>query len=254
MFPAAAILWFAALLPSAAMPAASPDATTPERNVLVELFTSEGCSSCPPADALLRAVSGKEVRGAHIIAISEHVTYWNHLGWRDPYSADAFTERQSEYSQRFGLNSVYTPQMVVNGGEQFVGSDGPALARAIDAEADAPQIQLRILSHQVIGRELEFSFSTSGLLEAHPLEVTAVVVDDADRSQIAAGENSGRMLLHVSVARTMAKVGRFKTDGEHTARLPLPSGINAGGPGHHLILFAQRPGLGAVSGVDSSPF
>src|SRR5580704_5019708 len=92
--------------------------------VLIELFTSEGCSDCPPADELLRQVSGRQTEdGQLIVGISEHVTYWNNLGWRDPFSADQYTERQNAYRTRFGLESVYTPQMVVNGREQFVGSD-----------------------------------------------------------------------------------------------------------------------------------
>src|ERR1700722_11498503 len=92
--------------------------------VLVELFTCEGCSSCPPADALLQKVNGKYSDADQlIVGVSEHVTYWNGLGWSDPFSSSAYTERQNAYGQRFHLDSVYTPQIVVNGQEQIVGSD-----------------------------------------------------------------------------------------------------------------------------------
>ena len=107
-------------------------ATPAPRVVLVELFTSEGCSSCPPADALLRQVNGTQTAaGQLIVGISEHVTYWNSLGWSDPFSSSLYTERQNAYGERFHLDGVYTPQMVINGTEQIVGSDRAAFARAI---------------------------------------------------------------------------------------------------------------------------
>src|SRR5271170_5665891 len=111
--------------------------------VLIELFTSEGCSDCPPADDLLQQVSGhKTAEGQLIVGISEHVSYWNGLGWKDPFSSDLYTGRQNDYSSHFGLGSVYTPQMVVNGREQFVGSDRRALQAALATESQRRQITL----------------------------------------------------------------------------------------------------------------
>jgi len=113
--------------------------------VLVELFTSEGCSDCPPADALLAELDAKQFApGAEAIVMSEHVTYWNHLGWRDPFSLDTMTQRQEAYVRRFGLDSAYTPQAVVDGATQFVGSDGRAMLAAVSKAAAKPKMSLTI--------------------------------------------------------------------------------------------------------------
>src|ERR1700723_4794887 len=135
-----------------------------QKTVLVELFTSEGCSSCPPADELLRKVNGSQTSaGQLVVGISEHVTYWNSLGWSDPYSSSLYTERQNAYSERFHLEGVYTPQMVINGAEQIVGSDRAALLHAVQQEgAQQPRISLRILSFSVAANTLTVNLATSG--------------------------------------------------------------------------------------------
>ena len=225
-----------------------------QKTVLVELFTSEGCSSCPPADALLRQVNGSETSGGQlVVGISEHVTYWNHLGWSDPFSSSVYTERQSAYSQRFRLEGVYTPQMVINGAEQIVGSDRGALLRAVMKEVEQPtRMSLRILSVSVAGSTLTVNFSTSGELPAQGADLMAVLADDSDQSSVLRGENSGHTLAHVAVARSMARVARVQSPGERTVEIPIPSSFQSG-QGHHLILFAQTPGNGRVLGTDTKP-
>ena len=107
-------------------------ATPPATPVVVELFTSEGCSSCPPADLVLqRLEAGVGVPGAYVIALGEHVTYWDRLGWKDRFSADVFTRRQENYTWQFRSDSAYTPQMIVNGQAEFVGSDEARARREI---------------------------------------------------------------------------------------------------------------------------
>jgi hypothetical protein len=222
--------------------------------VLVELFTSEGCSSCPPADALLRQVNGTRTSGGQLlVGISEHVTYWNGLGWSDPFSSPVYTERQNAYSERFHLEGVYTPQMVINGAEQITGSDRAALVRAVQAEAEPhPRISLRILSLSIAGSKLTVNYSASGDMPAHGADLMAVLADDSDRSSVLHGENSGQTLAHVAVARSISRVAKVQAAGEGTVQVQIPASFQAA-QGHHLILFAQTPGNGRVLGADTKP-
>src|SRR4051794_12486359 len=103
--------------------------------VVVELFTSEGCSSCPPADALLRDQQARGLPDADLVLLGEHVDYWNHLGWRDAFSSAQFTARQQDYVAHLRLASAYTPQAVVDGRAELIGSDESELHRAITASA-----------------------------------------------------------------------------------------------------------------------
>jgi hypothetical protein len=223
--------------------------------VLVELFTSEGCSSCPPADALLRKINGKYTdSGQLIVGVSEHVTYWNYLGWSDPFSSEAYTERQSAYGERFHLDSIYTPQMVINGEEQMVGSDSSGLLRAIRKEEQQPPVDIQITSASLSGSTLSVGFSVSGSIPGRGAEIYAILAEDAASSNVLRGENSGRMLSHVSVARTITRVASIQTATERTIDLPLSTSLHLENHDRrHLILFAQAPRFGPVLGVDITP-
>lgn len=223
--------------------------------VLVELFTSEGCSSCPSADELLRQVNGNKTAGGQlIVGISEHVSYWNGLGWKDPFSADLYTSRQNEYGTHFQLGSVYTPQMIVNGREQFVGSDRRALEAALATESQRKSISLRIDSAQIKDNRVTFTYTASDLPAKSSLQLVVVLVDDMDQSSVHRGENSGRKLTHVAVARALAPLGSLHEVEQRSMTLPLPpSFLSNQATGHHLILFAQQSGAGAVVGVDTKP-
>ena len=222
--------------------------------ILVELFTSEGCSSCPPADTLLRQVSGtRSESGPLIIGISEHVTYWNSLGWKDPFSADVYTARQTAYSTRFNLDGIYTPQMVVNGAEELNGSDRGALMRAVQHQSQQlGPITLRILSTHANGSTLSADFIADGALPAGGADIIAVLADDADSSSVLRGENSGHTLAHVAVARSLQRVSTLSAGNHQTVQLVIPASFQ-GAQGHHLILFVQAPGYGRVLGVDTAP-
>jgi hypothetical protein len=253
-----AALWCQAELPAqshASGRSSSGSIPAKPKVILVELFTSEGCSDCPPADDLLRRIDRKQTdSGQLIVGISEHVTYWNYLGWSDPFSLEIYSQRQSAYGNRFGLDSVYTPQMVVNGSEQFVGSDSASLAKALRREEEQQtSTALNILSANVAHGALSVTYSATGDFPSPGLDLVAVLADDADHSTVSRGENSGRNLTHVAVARSLTHVTKLTSRTESTAQLPLPPSFQGSQP-HHVILFAQNEASGRVVAVDTKAF
>ena len=240
------------LLPAAGSCAVSasaqPAADGPRVPVLVELFTSEGCSDCPPADKLLEELDTTQfVPGAQAIVLSEHVTYWNHQGWTDPFSMTDIDDRQKEYGDRFHLDSIYTPQAVVDGTAQMVGNNGPELARAVEAAAKTAKEPLTIAEpHWENGAAV---FSVKGAADAKT-RLFAVLAADATTSEVAHGENAGRTLHHVAVARVMKDFGSSAADGR-PLRLsggPRAHGKDASGP-VRLVVFAVDRKTGHVVAV-----
>jgi len=214
--------------------------------VLVELFTSEGCSSCPPADRLLADLDRKQpVSGTTIVVLSEHVDYWNQLGWRDPFSSHQWSERQDEYGRQFGLDSVYTPQIVVDGSLQVNGSDSRAVLTAIERSARQPHIDIAIPSLNRTGTSVNLQFTASA---AKGTTIYAVIADDADRSSVARGENAGRNLDHVAVARTLARLADLQSTAlDKTTSIALPP--DAANRQLRIILFARDNKNGHIVGV-----
>jgi len=180
--------------------------------VLVELFTSEGCSDCPPADALLGQLDTQQpIPGAQAIVLSEHVTYWNHEGWRDPFSFDQIDERQQQYARQFFLNDVYTPQAVVDGAQQFVGNDSAKLSHAVASAASTPKLNVAIEgAHQAADGSVAFSVRADDTHSA----LVAALAEDATTTQVARGENAGRTLHHVAVVRVLKDFGKGHADGQ----------------------------------------
>jgi hypothetical protein len=228
-----------------AAPAATDAARVP---VLVELFTSEGCSDCPPADKLLEELDTKQfVPGAQAIVLSEHVTYWNHDGWTDPFSLTDIDVRQKEYGDRFRLESIYTPQAVVDGTAQFVGNNGPELARAVEAAAKTAKEPLTIADSRWDNGAAVFS--VKGATDSKT-RLVAVLAADATTSQVAHGENAGRTLHHVAVVRVMKDFGSSAADG-HPLKLSgggLGHGKDASGP-VRLVVFEVDRKTGHVTAV-----
>lgn len=181
--------------------------------VLVELFTSEGCSSCPPADELLtRLEQSQPVAGAEVIALSEHVDYWNHLGWNDPYSSAEFSRRQNDYARVFNIDDVYTPQMVVDGRAQFVGSNSAKAREAIEDSArdSKANVTVTVASAGKNAASLTLAVRVEGLPEiskGDSAEVLLAITESSLRSNVSSGENAGRHLTHSAVVRKFSRIG-----------------------------------------------
>jgi hypothetical protein len=175
--------------------------------VVVELFTSEGCSSCPPADLLLtRLQKTQPVAGVQVITLSEHVDYWNQLGWTDPFSSNALTLRQQHYARAIRNSDVYTPQMVIDGKAEFVGSDERKALQTIAEAARGPKttIDLRCLSDP-LAVQVRIEDGTG-----FDADVMLAVTENGLQSNVHSGENRGRLMAHSSVTRRLTSIGRVK--------------------------------------------
>jgi len=225
----------------AALAAAAPRAeAAPAPPALVELFTSEGCSSCPPAEALLGKLMNDN-QGHRVYALEFHVDYWNHLGWKDRFSSNVYTKRQREYVRRFMLQGMYTPQMVVNGSHEFVGTDANAAREAILATPVSdvtPQISVT-----VNGNDLRVHCVVPKAPEGAMLYVAWA--QSRAISSPNAGENNGVTLGHVNVVRDFQAV--LVRQGHDTViKLTRPEAEEG-----DVIAWVQQPNMGRVLGADS---
>lgn len=199
-------------------------ASQPANPVVVELFTSEGCSSCPPADRLLAHLQRTQpVPGAEIIALEEHVDYWNDLGWTDPFSSSQFSDRQGDYASSFRSSSPYTPQMIVDGTAQFVGSyERDALASIAQAARDpkaAVELEQMPDSKAVPGTaRLHVRLGPiAGWNAGDAADVFLAITEDNLSSNVTRGENAGDQLDHCAVVRQLRVLGRVDSAGSFAA-------------------------------------
>ena len=192
--------------------------------VIVELFTSEGCSSCPPADNFLaRMERTQPVPGARVIALEEHVDYWNQLGWIDPFSAPQYRARQNDYALKFHVDSVYTPQMVVNGLAAFVGDD---TNRAYQEIGNAAQAQSTMVDLKTQGNardpelvDLSVRLSNSRSAKLQDANVYLAVTESELSTNVSRGENSGRLLRHAPVVRSFGVIARIDPRGANSGQI-----------------------------------
>jgi len=192
--------------------------------VVVELFTSQGCSTCPPADRLLGSL-GEEGAG-RVVPLSFHVDFWNSLGWKDPFSSHAWTERQTAYARAFRLRQVYTPQAVVDGRAEMVGSDGDRLRAAIAAAPSRPAAKISLqLEPSASGVLVRAEVDLPEALRGRKLDLMLALFETGLVTAVGRGENGGRTLRNDYVVRNLRRAGRLAARGpdqtRHTAELSL---------------------------------
>jgi hypothetical protein len=224
--------------------------TSVQGPVVVELFTSEGCSSCPPADALLQKFDQESFSGARLIVLSEHVDYWNHIGWKDPYSAAAFSDRQSAYGNHLRLESVYTPQMIVDGADEFVGSNSSDAQKAFEKAVLRAKVSVKISGVRQEGGVLKALVETGAMPpDLRQADVVVAVALDRAESQVNAGENAGHRLTHVGVVRALVKAGSVGAMQSFSKEIGLPLDKDLLTSELRVIAFLQEPGPGRIRGA-----
>ena len=222
---------------------------SPPAGILVELFTSEGCSSCPPADELLRTLDERRnVLKTEIVVLGEHVDYWDGTGWRDRFSSREYTDRQAEYARRLGSREPYTPQMVVDGKQELLGNNGHLLQAALEKAATQSKASVLIREADVDGSELKVKLEVGALPPGHKRgELFVAVADNSDETPVKGGENSGRELRHVAVLRSLQKVAKAGEEGlQKDFTLHLPKDLNK--DNLRVVAFVQESGNAAVLG------
>ena len=250
----AVVIAGAGLLLTGPKPAAQAAAQGARRAVVVELFTSEGCSDCPPADALAtRLRRSQPVAGADVIVLGEHVDYWNSARWSDRFSQHTFSERQVDYAEHLHLDSPYTPQIVVDGHTDVLGSDRHGVERAIAEATAAPKADVR-LSPEGDGVRVHvdhFPVAASG----QEADVVLAITENGLRTHVGGGENAGRWLEHSAVVRTLRVIGSISVSPSSAFDTAVPVRLVPGGKRENTeaVVFVQARASRRVLGAASLP-
>jgi hypothetical protein len=237
----------AAVLAIFAFAQTNPPSAAARKAVVVELFTSEGCSSCPPADALLAQLRQEHrTDGVEVIPLGLHVDYWNFQGWADRFSSNAYSQRQLQYAQRLHVANPYTPQLVFDGAVESGGDDSPRAHHLIDKAAQKPALaDVRLVSSG--DGKLEISVKGSSDLKG---EVMLACTEDNLSSKVGSGENHGRELRHAAVVRELRSLGTLR-DGAFKTTADLKLKKDWKRSDLRAVVFVQDPKNGAIDGAAS---
>lgn len=222
------------------------DQTVNKGFAVVELFTSEGCSSCPPADKLLAKIQ-EENAGKPVYLLAFHVDYWNHQGWRDVFSERDFTKRQYQYASWLNLETVYTPQVVVNGKHELIGSQEETLKRALSIELHAAAPANLNAEAQIDAGKLKLTYQTAHAGTQTVLQVA--LVQKLAHTMVKRGENAGRMLPHVQIVR---QIRAYPATASGAIAVTLPAAFNA--QEWEVIAFLQNTQTGAITAATRPEF
>jgi hypothetical protein len=260
--PARSVLAFVFLstLPLVYPQTPSPEAKLPTPGVsqaavpvLVELFTSEGCSSCPPADVILQRLDDYQpIPGAQLIVLSEHVTYWDQQGWKDPNSSNAFTDRQTAYETALGVKEPYTPQFVIDGRKSVSLEKLQNLEDALNQAKGDAKIALRISNIAVDPSNpatLHAHIDADTNPDRHNADIYLAVALNHVESQVLRGENGGKHLIHVAVVQQLTKVGKLPKGKSFAQDVQVKLKPNEDLKSIRLVAFAQESGQGKLLGA-----
>lgn len=210
---------------------------------VLELFTSEGCSSCPPADELVAKIQA-ESKGKSIYILAYHVDYWDRLGWKDTFSNADYSKRQTQYASWLSLPQIYTPQLIINGKDQFVGSDEPEIRNSILTHlASSSKVNLKI-DASVENSMLKVNYLTTGTFKDS--DILIAIVQKNAQNKISNGENAGRSLSHIQIVRKL-QVQQLDEDGKGTVLIGLPNGFNS--KNSEILSLVQNKNTGEILGV-----
>lgn len=252
------LLLYGALLAgfiSRSVRAASPvsGGTANPNPIVVELFTSEGCSSCPPADAFVQKLDTLQpVPGAQLIVLSEHVDYWDHDGWKDPNSSHALTERQSAYERMLGSDTPYTPQIIVDGAKEVKIGDPQAIEKVFQQAVASPKVPVHISAVTIDSKNpdlIHAHINADAATIKHSADIYVAIALDHVESQVLHGENGGRRLTHVAVVQQIAKIGKLNKGSSFAqdVQLKLKPAVPLGNL--RVVAFAQEAGPGKLVGA-----
>src|SRR6187455_1636298 len=212
---------------------------------LIELFTSEGCSSCPAADEVLEEIQ-KKYNDKDVLVLAYHVDYWDKLGWKDIFSDAAFTQRQEYYSNIFRLNSIYTPQVVVNGKKEFIGSNKSKLISSIEEQLnERPAVSIKLNVVQNTEGKIDVHYSAEGV-DAKKEQAILVLIQKMATNEIRKGENKGRTLHHINIVRNIF----YLPLKEKTTNFTIPAGFSK--EDFFVSGFIQDKKSGKIKAIQSS--
>jgi hypothetical protein len=211
--------------------------------VVLELFTSEGCSSCPPADELLAKIQ-QETTGKPVYLLAYHVDYWDRLGWKDVFSNPEYSDRQLKYSQWLNVSPIYTPQLIVNGKAQFVGSDASDIRHAISEQLSVNTNATLSIQANREGDHLKVKYQTAKF--SNGSRVLIALIQKSAQSKVLRGENAGQLLSHVQIVRKL-QTGQLSSSGEGNTTVDLSKDFNASG--WEIIGLVQDQGNGEIQAV-----
>ena len=248
LFRFASIILIVVILAFMAMKNQKTNFKSTDRNfAVIELFTSEGCSSCPPADEVVAEIQKKYI-DKNVLALGYHVDYWDRLGWKDPFSSHEFTSRQEYYAGIFNLESIYTPQVIVNGEEEFVGSDKSKLINTIDAALkEKKDLSINLKANQNASGKIEVSYSTKESISEHE-QLILLLVQKMATNKIGRGENTGKTLHHINIVRELSVLSAA-TNGQ-TKAFAIPSELKK--EDVFIAAFIQNKKTGKINSLQFS--